>query len=152
MKKSLRMTLKMLGIVVIKHENIKILSNKLDIYRNLKHSLELVTKVPISQRNTYQDLFLKNFQYSCSRVLQDVFALTVLGSKENGYFVEASASDGLDSSNTYLLEKKFGWNGLLIEPSKMRCMNMTTATSKLRFGINAAIGALFSIESCIFPQ
>ena len=120
MKKSLRMTLKMLGIVVIMHENIKILSNKLDIYRNLKHSLELVTKVPISQRNTYQDLFLKNFQYSRSRVLQDVFALTVLGSKENGYFVEASASDGLDCSNTYLLEKKFGWNGLLIESSKMR--------------------------------
>ncbi len=117
----------------------KILSNELDIYRNLKNSLELVTKVPISQQNIFQDLFFKNFQYSRAQILQDVFVLAVLGSKENGYFVEAGASDGLDCSNTYLLEKKFGWNGLLIEPSKMSFESIQTNRSA-----NALNLALFS--------
>ena len=33
-----------------------------------------------------------------------------------GYFIEAGANDGIRQSNTYFLEKRRGWTGLLIEP------------------------------------
>lgn len=32
-----------------------------------------------------------------------------------GFFIEAGANDGYAQSNTYFLEKKRGWHGLLIE-------------------------------------
>jgi len=33
-----------------------------------------------------------------------------------GFFIEVGANDGVLQSNTYALERLFGWNGLLIEP------------------------------------
>lgn len=36
--------------------------------------------------------------------------------KREGYFVEIGASDGIDLSNTYLLEKNYGWKGICVEP------------------------------------
>ena len=35
---------------------------------------------------------------------------------DGGTFVEAGANDGIAQSNTYFLENKYGWKGLLIEP------------------------------------
>jgi FkbM family methyltransferase len=43
--------------------------------------------------------------------------LSQLGFKSNGYFVEFGATNGIDLSNTYLLEKEFGWTGILAEPA-----------------------------------
>ncbi len=37
---------------------------------------------------------------------------------KNGVFIEVGAYDGITQSNTALLEKSFGWTGILIEPSK----------------------------------
>jgi len=36
---------------------------------------------------------------------------------ENGFFIEAGANDGIRQSNTYLLEKDYGWTGLLVDPN-----------------------------------
>ena len=44
--------------------------------------------------------------------------LAELNLKRNGFFVEFGACNGIDLSNTYLLEKQFGWTGILAEPAK----------------------------------
>ena len=35
---------------------------------------------------------------------------------KEGFFIEAGAFNGVDQSNTYFLEKRKGWEGILIEP------------------------------------
>jgi hypothetical protein len=44
-----------------------------------------------------------------------------LPGRRNGYFVELGAGDGRTHSNTYVLERDHGWNGLLIEANPNYC-------------------------------
>ena len=37
---------------------------------------------------------------------------------KNGFFIEMGANDGLNQSNTFFLEKKYKWKGILVEPSE----------------------------------
>lgn len=53
-----------------------------------------------------------------SQLHQDAFVLEILGGKSCGYFVEVGAAGGVSLSNTYLLEKKFNWDGILVEPAR----------------------------------
>lgn len=53
---------------------------------------------------------------SFSQLGQDLAVVKYYNNKQNGYFVEAGASDGIELSNTYLLEKEFGWSGICVEP------------------------------------
>jgi FkbM family methyltransferase len=55
---------------------------------------------------------------SKSQLRQDIFVLAELEQKKDGFFVEFGATDGVELSNTYLLEKKYGWTGILAEPAK----------------------------------
>lgn len=56
---------------------------------------------------------------SKSQIRQDLFVLSELNYKQNGFFVEFGATNGIDLSNTYLLETDFGWNGILAEPATL---------------------------------
>ncbi len=53
---------------------------------------------------------------SHAQLLQDLFVLYRTGFKRNGYFVEFGATDGVTLSNTCLLERGYGWSGILAEP------------------------------------
>jgi FkbM family methyltransferase len=49
--------------------------------------------------------------------LQDVWVLVETRNKRGGFFVEFGATDGVTESNTLLLEKEYGWRGILCEPN-----------------------------------
>jgi FkbM family methyltransferase len=53
---------------------------------------------------------------SYSQLGQDKDVLEFYKNKKNGFFVEIGASDGIKLSNTYLLEKKYDWKGICVEP------------------------------------
>lgn len=74
------------------------------------------------------DEIQKLFQYvleknggkdSKAQLKQDVFALIENDFKRDGFFVEFGAANGVYLSNTHLLEKEFGWRGILAEPARM---------------------------------
>jgi FkbM family methyltransferase len=58
-----------------------------------------------------------NLMNSKAQLLQDLLVLFFLRSKRNGFFVEFGATNGFDLSNTFVLEKQFGWRGILAEPA-----------------------------------
>ena len=62
---------------------------------------------------------LMNANDTQSQNYQDVFVLYQTKYKRDGYFVEFGATDGKIISNSLLLEKKYGWKGILAEPNSV---------------------------------
>lgn len=60
----------------------------------------------------------KNSNRSASQLFQDLFVQFILLEKREGYFVEFGATNGIDLSNTLMLERHFGWHGILAEPAR----------------------------------
>lgn len=50
-----------------------------------------------------------------SQALQDLFVINILKNKQNGYFLEIGANHPITCNNTYMMEKEYGWKGLMIE-------------------------------------
>ena len=77
-----------------------------------EHSLQITLEFGRKDQH-----FLKLMKESHAQLWQDIFVLSYADFKENGYFVEFGAVDGIKGSNTYLLEKEFNWLGILSEPN-----------------------------------
>lgn len=54
-----------------------------------------------------------------SQLGQDLWVLEETNNKRGGFFVDIGATDGITINNTYLLEKDFGWKGVLAEPNEV---------------------------------
>ena len=48
---------------------------------------------------------------------QDIFVLEVLRGLRGGFFLDSGAADGVQGSNTRLLEFSFDWTGICVEPN-----------------------------------
>jgi FkbM family methyltransferase len=57
--------------------------------------------------------------WSRAQIMQDLWVCFELDEMRAGYFVEFGSTNGLKNSNTWLLEKKFGWSGILAEPNPL---------------------------------
>jgi len=112
-------TLAKSGIGVIRN---KALIKLKEEYRKLKEAesnasrdLQFLLALP----NDKGSLLLKHLTKSKAEFRQDLFVLSELNFKHEGYFVEFGAANGQAGSNTYLLEKEFSWNGILCEPARI---------------------------------
>jgi FkbM family methyltransferase len=70
-------------------------------------------------KSKYQELFSSISAKCKSQLGQEIFVLNECDFKKDGFFIEFGATNGLDLSNTHLLEKEFGWSGILAEPAKL---------------------------------
>ena len=68
-------------------------------------------------KNFYKFL-RKEKKISKSQVYQDLFVMYFTKNKKKGTFIEIGGGNGEDLSNTYVLEKKLNWNGLICEPNR----------------------------------
>ena len=75
-------------------------------------------KLLLNRQTEYYSQLSDIMNNSTSQLRQDSFVLSELNFKRNGYFVEFGASNGVTNSNTLLLEKQYGWSGILAEPAK----------------------------------
>ena len=115
------------------YKNLKTQITYLDIDGEIKYIENKITNLNTKEVEKYVN-WLNNFvlkqtginlfnilKYendSLSQYKQDLFVLSELEFKKNGYFVEFGATNGKDISNTFLLEKIFNWKGILAEPAK----------------------------------
>lgn len=68
--------------------------------------------------DAYRERLSELVTASNAQLCQDLFVLSELNFKRDGYFVEFGACNGVEISNTYLLEREFGWKGILAEPCR----------------------------------
>ena len=67
--------------------------------------------------------YINMLEYFClhrlrskSQIFQDLLVLYFTGLKKNGFFLDIGAGDGVNISNTFILEKNFNWNGIVCDP------------------------------------
>jgi FkbM family methyltransferase len=60
-----------------------------------------------------------------SQIGQDKWVHSVLGDKQNGYFIELGACDGIGLSNTLFFERELNWKGICIEPNDYLFQSLT---------------------------
>ena len=72
----------------------------------------------------------------------DIAIIDTIKPKRNGFFVELGANDGIRQSNTYLLQMKHDWSGVLIEPSPARyeeCVNNRKHSERIHIHCSACV-------------
>jgi FkbM family methyltransferase len=116
----LRKQLRMAGVEAMRHDTFENLV--LEVKKG--HDMELIQSVP--ERHILE--IVQNLSKSKSQLRQDLFVLSELDFIKEGFFVEFGATNGLDLSNTFLLEKGFGWKGILSEPA--RCWQHDLAANR----------------------
>jgi len=84
-------------------------------YEHAHRALEVFRFAP--REETVGEL-LSAYDQTHSDGLQEIFALANSNFRKGGFFVEFGAHDGIAGSNTWLLETRYGWRGILAEPAR----------------------------------
>jgi len=113
--------LKLVGVGVTSYSRLETLT------ANFQDSCDL--KFLLEQPESYAPLLLRLLKKSKSQFRQDLFVVAESQAKSNGFFVEFGATNGVDLSNTHLLEKEFGWSGILAEPARIWHQDLANSRS-----------------------
>ena len=122
-KTFLQLVLDKIGLQVSSTERYKKL-NEISIANSFNYKtllIRILTLLPIIEKideSHFSDL-IETLKMSKSQLGQDVFALSVLNFKRNGFFVEFGATNGIDYSNSLVIEKIFGWKGIFLSQQKL---------------------------------
>lgn len=108
LKKTLHKTFSTLGYALLKTDDLKEISK----LRAIEREYLMLKNYPETAKDYFKYKYLSKAQLQ-----QDLFVLMFLNFKQNGYFVEFGATDGVSLSNTWLLENEFNWKGILAEPA-----------------------------------
>jgi FkbM family methyltransferase len=118
LRKAIRKLFKSCGYSILRfetHKRLKIRDQILKDFAANNDKWRILLLSALSEETGFEAL--KFLPKSKGQLYQDIFALGKAGLKRGGYFVEFGAADGVKLSNTYLLEKTFGWKGILAEPA-----------------------------------
>jgi hypothetical protein len=117
----------------------------------------IATGIHIAKKNILKALpksftsrrYIKGYA-TYSQAYQDVFVRIMLENKNNGFYLEIGAYDEIDHSNTYILERDYGWGGLsleideiaandfnLVRKNKCICADATTFDFRFHFEENS---------------
>ena len=77
---------------------------------------------------------------SYSQINQDLQVLDFYEEKRGGFFIEIGASDGIEISNTYLLETQYEWKGICVEPIPYRYEKLVVNRPNSKCSDKAVIG------------
>ena len=105
------------------HKTETLRTSELEIIRTETELLSHELSIALSNRslepsNLTKNEGIKQWQsLSRSQLGQDLWVLEQLEWKQGGFFVEFGATDGVLLSNSWLLEKHFGWKGICAEPN-----------------------------------
>lgn len=117
---TLNSALKRFDLRVVRHSGYQSLSRQRDRlvkvaeYYDLDHiTVDFLASLPAE----HVDQCIKLLGRSKAQLRQDLFVLSQLNFKRGGFFVEFGATNGINLSNSYLLENEFGWTGILAEPA-----------------------------------
>jgi FkbM family methyltransferase len=118
LRSSLRKVFSFFNLGLVKNKDLANLQQIFIDYTCLLNKLEFFLLFEKKLNETKSELFSNiNFLVeSKSQNGQDLFALLSNDFKKGGVFIEFGAYDGVIFSNTHLLEKQFGWTGILIDP------------------------------------
>ena len=94
-------------------------ANNIDRFEIL--TFALIQKVIVAEEQKLLSSFVKSVSGKGktikSQLFQDAFAAFIVSDLFDRTFLEFGASDGINLSNSYMLENSLGWTGVLAEPS-----------------------------------
>ena len=117
--REIRRALNLVGVELTRYEGDLEAAKLKNIFSGLTELAKMERAFVPSEEAKFLIFAQRYLHLSKSQILQDLFVLHELGEKGDGYFVEFGATNGIDSSNSYMLEKFYNWNGILAEPGRI---------------------------------
>ena len=103
---------------IVRNSYFESLTQKAQALQSAQHSVHQLEIIKQCGRG-FEGQAIDALESCRSQLGQDLFVLCELQFKRNGYFVEFGATNGIDLSNSHILENKFGWRGIAAEPARV---------------------------------